>query len=84
VFDRRKTIALARANDGTVTGWNPTFGAVMLDLALGVELCWPRSPSRRARSRTSLAGARAVLQAATLHRRRPAAPSLPSSDAVST
>jgi len=39
VFDRRKTIALARANDGTVTGWNPTFGAVMLDLALGVELC---------------------------------------------
>lgn len=47
VFDRPKTIALSWAKDGTVTEWNPTFGAVMLDLGLGVELCWPRSPRQK-------------------------------------
>jgi len=47
VFDRPKTIALSWAKDGTVTKWNPTFGAVMLDLGLGVELCWPRSPEQK-------------------------------------
>jgi transposase len=47
VFDRPKTIALTWAKDGTVTEWNPTFGAVMLDLGLGVELCWPRSPRQK-------------------------------------
>lgn len=47
VFDRPKTIALSWAKDGTVTEWNPTFGAVMLDLGLGVELCWPRSPEQK-------------------------------------
>jgi hypothetical protein len=47
VFDRPKTIALSSAKDGTVTEWNPTFGAVMLDLGLGVELCWPRSPEQK-------------------------------------
>lgn len=47
VFDRPKTIALKWAKDGTVTEWNPTFGAVMLDLGLGVELCWPRSPRQK-------------------------------------
>lgn len=47
VFDRPKTIALSWTKDGTVTEWNPTFGAVMLDLGLGVELCWPRSPEQK-------------------------------------
>jgi transposase len=27
--------------------WNAVFGAVMLDLGLGVELCWPRSPQQK-------------------------------------
>jgi len=47
VFDRPKTIAIKWAKDGTVTEWNSTFGAVMLDLGLGVELCWPRSPQQK-------------------------------------
>lgn len=47
VFDRPKTIALSWTKDGTVTEWNPTFGAVMLGLGLGVELCWPRSPEQK-------------------------------------
>jgi transposase len=47
VFDRPKTIALKWTKEGTVTEWNPTFGAVMLDLGLGVELCWPRSPEQK-------------------------------------
>jgi hypothetical protein len=46
VFDRPKTIALTWAKDGTVTEWNPTFGAVMLDLdlGLGLELRWSTFP----------------------------------------
>src|SRR5262245_49640924 len=47
VFDRPKTIALKWMKDGAVTEWNATFGAVMLDLGLGVELCWPRSPEQK-------------------------------------
>jgi len=47
VFDRPKTIALKWSKDGTVVDWNPTFGAVALDLGLGVELCWPRSPEQK-------------------------------------
>lgn len=41
VFDRPKTIALSWAKDGTVTEWNSTFGAVMLELSVGIEVCWP-------------------------------------------
>jgi hypothetical protein len=41
VFDRPKTVALSWKPDGTVTEWNPTFGAVMLELGVGIELCWP-------------------------------------------
>ena len=47
VFDRPKTIALKWTKDGKVTEWNPIFGAVALDLGLGVELCWPRSPEQK-------------------------------------
>jgi transposase len=41
VFDRPKTVALHWSKDGTVTEWNSTFAAVMLDLGVGVEVCWP-------------------------------------------
>ena len=41
VFDRPKTIVLKWTKDGQVTEWNPTFAQVVLDLGLGVELCWP-------------------------------------------
>jgi transposase len=41
VFDRPKTVVLHWKKDGTVTEWNSTFAAVMLDLGVGVEVCWP-------------------------------------------
>lgn len=47
VFDRPKTIALHWNKDGVVTEWNPTFASVALDLGLGIELCWPRSPEQK-------------------------------------
>lgn len=47
VFDRPKTVALKWSRDGVVTDWNPTFAGVALDLGLGVELCWPRSPEQK-------------------------------------
>lgn len=47
VFDRPKTIAQSWSKDGKVIDWNPVFGAVALDLGLGVELCWPHSPEQK-------------------------------------
>jgi transposase len=47
VFDRPKTIANKWGDDGEVTQWNPTFAGVVLDLGLGVELCWPHSPEQK-------------------------------------
>ena len=47
VFDRPKTIALHWGKDGHVTEWNPTFAGVVLDLGLGVELCWPYRPQEK-------------------------------------
>jgi transposase len=47
VFDRPKTVALRWGRDGVVTEWNPTFAGVVLDLGLGVELCWPHSPEQK-------------------------------------
>jgi transposase len=47
VFDRPKTVALTWRKDGTVTEWNPTFGAVVLELGLGVEACWPYRPNQK-------------------------------------
>jgi len=47
VFDRPKTIVLQWAKDGTVTRWNPAFGEAMLDLGVGVELCWPYSGNQK-------------------------------------
>jgi transposase len=43
VFDRPKTVVLKWNKAGEVTEYNPTFGQVMLELGVGVELCWPRS-----------------------------------------
>jgi transposase len=43
VFDRPKTVVLKWNKDGEPVEYNPTFGAVMLDLGVGIELCWPRS-----------------------------------------
>jgi transposase len=47
VFDRPKTIALSWGRDGVVTEWNSTFAGVALDLGLGIELCWPKSPEQK-------------------------------------
>jgi transposase len=41
VFDRPRTVALAWEKNGEVTEWNPVFGQVILELGLGVEVCWP-------------------------------------------
>lgn len=47
VFDRPKTIALKWGRDGKVTQWNPAFAAFVMELGLGVELCWPHSPKQK-------------------------------------
>jgi transposase len=47
VFDRPKTVAHAWDREGRVTAWNQTFAGVVLDLGLGVELCWPYSPQQK-------------------------------------
>lgn len=41
VFDRPKTIAISWRKDGTVTEWNRTFSDAVVQLGIGVELCWP-------------------------------------------
>jgi transposase len=47
VFDRPKTVALKWRSDGSVTEWNPVFGQAVLELGLGVEVCWPYSPQQK-------------------------------------
>jgi transposase len=47
VFDRPKTIVLKSKHDGTVAEWNPTFAQAMLELGVGVEVCWPRSGNQK-------------------------------------
>lgn len=47
VFDRPKTIALRWGRDGVVTEWNSTFAGVVLDLGIGVEVCWPYRPQEK-------------------------------------
>lgn len=41
VFDRPKTVALEWKRNGDVTKWNATFTDVMVELGVGVEVCWP-------------------------------------------
>lgn len=47
VFDRPKTVALHWRKNGAVTEWNPVFAGVVLDLGLGIELCWPHAPEQK-------------------------------------
>jgi transposase len=41
VFDRPATVVLKWRGNGEPTAWNPVFQDVMLQLGVGVELCWP-------------------------------------------
>jgi transposase len=47
VFDRPKTVALKWQRNGEVTEWNPAFAYAMLEMGVGVELCWPQSPEQK-------------------------------------
>lgn len=47
VSDRPKTVALSWRKNGEVTEWNPIFAGVVLDLGLGIELCWPQAPQQK-------------------------------------
>ena len=47
VFDRPTTIAVKWTKDGQVTEWNAVFAGVALDLALGIEVCWPARPQQK-------------------------------------
>jgi len=47
VFDRPRTIAHAWLPDGTITRWNTTFVGVMVDLNVGVEVCFPRRGNQK-------------------------------------
>ena len=47
VFDRPKTVALKWQKNGEVTEWNPVFAGVVLDLGLGIEVCWPYAPEQK-------------------------------------
>lgn len=47
VFDRPKTVALHWRKNGEVTEWNPVFAGVVLDLGLGIEVCWPHAPEQK-------------------------------------
>ena len=47
VFDRPKTVVIKWKKDGTVTEWNSTFAQIILELGVGVELCWPRRGNQK-------------------------------------
>jgi transposase len=47
VFDRPKTVALKWRRNGEVTEWNPVFAYAMLEMGIGVELCWPARPQEK-------------------------------------
>ncbi len=47
VFDRPKTVALKWQRNGEVTEWNPVFAYAMLEMGIGVELCWPHRPQEK-------------------------------------
>src|SRR5262249_35155319 len=47
VFDRPKTVVLKWKKNGEVLEYNPTFAQVMLEIGVGVELCWPRSGNQK-------------------------------------
>jgi hypothetical protein len=47
VFDRPKMVALKWRRNGEVTEWNPVFAYAMLEMGVGVELCWPQQPQQK-------------------------------------
>jgi len=47
VFDRPKTVALKWQRNGEVREWNPVFAYAMLEMGIGVELCWPHRPQEK-------------------------------------
>ena len=47
VFDRPATVVLKWRGNGEPTAWNPVFQDVMLQLGVGVELCWPASGNQK-------------------------------------
>jgi transposase len=51
VFDRPTTVVLRSTHredgQGQTHEYNPTFAAVMLELGVGIELCWPRSGNQK-------------------------------------
>jgi transposase len=46
VFDQPKTIVKVW-RDGRVVEYNPTFAQAMLEMGVGVEVCWPRSGQQK-------------------------------------
>ena len=60
VFDRPKTVALTWRKNGDVTEWSPIFAGVVLDLGLGIEVCWPYAPNKKGRSKIWSAGSKVV------------------------
>jgi hypothetical protein len=46
VFDQPKTIVKVW-RDGQVLEWNSTFAQAVLELGVGVEVCWPRSGQQK-------------------------------------
>lgn len=47
VFDRPRTIVKRAAKNGQVAEWNSTFAEAMLEMGVGVEVCWPRSGNQK-------------------------------------
>lgn len=48
VFDRPKTVVIRWDKvSGKALEWNSTFAALVLELGLGVELCWPYCPQQK-------------------------------------
>jgi len=47
IFDRPKTVALKWQRDGVVTEWNPTFAYAVVELGVGVDVCWPYRPQEK-------------------------------------
>src|ERR1700751_928939 len=47
VFDRPKTVALKWRGNGEGTERNPVLPYAMLELGIGVELCWPQQPNQK-------------------------------------
>jgi transposase len=47
VFDRPKAVALKWGRDGVVTEWNPSFAYAVLELGVGVDVCWPIGPKKK-------------------------------------